>query len=175
MILGIDVGVGGAVAVLTETGEYCEVFDLPTQAGAVGKKARTVINARELYQRFFMLNCTREKISIAYVERIHATPINGSVATFSQGHSLGTITAALAIGGVPYVFVPAHAWKKELGLDPKADKEVSRGMAIRLYPTAPLDRKKDHDRAEALLLATYGLSRQRKGVGVSEASLPPVL
>ncbi len=36
------------------------------------------------------------------------------------------------------------------------DKELAIALAIQLFPKAPLSRKKDHNRAEALLIANYG-------------------
>ena len=44
-------------------------------------------------------------------------------------------------------------WKRSMGLD--STKSVSLDKARLLFPTAELDRKKDHNRAEALLLAEY--------------------
>jgi hypothetical protein len=44
-------------------------------------------------------------------------------------------------------------WKKYFGL--KHDKNASRTLGLRHFPQAPLARVKDHDRAEALLLALY--------------------
>ena len=45
-------------------------------------------------------------------------------------------------------------WKRALGLG--KDKEQARLRAMQLFAGADLRRKKDHGRAEALLLAWYG-------------------
>jgi crossover junction endodeoxyribonuclease RuvC len=45
-------------------------------------------------------------------------------------------------------------WKKAMGLAGK-DKEAARLKACGLFPHAGLSLKKDHNRAEALLLADY--------------------
>src|SRR5215470_1237898 len=51
---------------------------------------------------------------------------------------------------------PHTKWKTHFGLD--ADKEKSRALAIRLWPgTGLFERKKDHGRSEAALLARYGV------------------
>lgn len=55
------------------------------------------------------------------------------------------------------ILVKPAVWKKALGLN-KKDKDASIKKAIELFPEmeSKLARKKDHDRAEALLLAYYG-------------------
>ena len=45
-------------------------------------------------------------------------------------------------------------WKRTMGLD--SQKAGSLDKARLLFPTADIERKKDHGRAEALLLAEYG-------------------
>ena len=60
------------------------------------------------------------------------------------------LTGAIA---VPLTLVTAAALKRSMGLD--STKPVSVAKARLLFPTVDLDRKKDHNRAEALLLAEY--------------------
>jgi hypothetical protein len=60
----------------------------------------------------------------------------------------------LATLGLAYTRVRPGVWKKALGLT--RDKEQTRLRAMQLYPGADLRRKKDHGRAEALLLARWG-------------------
>jgi crossover junction endodeoxyribonuclease RuvC len=55
------------------------------------------------------------------------------------------------------MLVRPRAWKKDMGLT--ADKDESLSMARELWPDAPLARKKDNGRAEALLIAEW-LRRQ---------------
>ena len=57
--------------------------------------------------------------------------------------------------GLPLELVTPQAWKKRFGLN--SDKEQARSKAIELYPNASLDRKKDHGRTEAILIARFGL------------------
>lgn len=67
----------------------------------------------------------------------------------------GVLKCALSAHNIPYEEVLPKVWKKEMGLD--SDKEKSRALAIKLYPQCKdsLKRKKDHGRAEALLLLNY--------------------
>jgi hypothetical protein len=53
--------------------------------------------------------------------------------------------------------VTPQKWKKDLKLD--SDKNKSLALARELWPLAPLERKKDNGRAEALLMAEW-LRRQ---------------
>ena len=67
----------------------------------------------------------------------------------------GLIRGVLAGAGVPIISVTPAKWKKHFSLN--SDAEKSRALAIRRFPTAPLARKKDHGRAEALLMALWKL------------------
>jgi hypothetical protein len=53
----------------------------------------------------------------------------------------------------PWMLVTPHKWKKDMGLT--ADKNESLAMARELWPNAPLARKMDNGRAEALLMAEW--------------------
>ena len=159
LTLGIDIGVDGAIAVFDDEGRFVEVFDLPTMEGAIGK-TRRVINSLALHgmllRRSGPLDGTR-----ALIERVHAMPLNGVIATFSQGHSLGSVTTVLALLGIACELVQPTAWKKAVGLPAKPEKkqakEISRCAAIRLYPEAApfLELKKHHNRADAILIGRY--------------------
>ena len=61
--------------------------------------------------------------------------------------------------GFPLHVVRPQDWKRYFSL-PK-EKEHARALAISYYPQAPLARVKDHNRAEALLIARYGWERLR--------------
>jgi crossover junction endodeoxyribonuclease RuvC len=73
---------------------------------------------------------------------------------FTIGIGMGAWLCILAALQMPHTRIRPHVWKKAMGL--KAEKEQARGRAIQLFPQADLRRKKDHGRAEALLLAWYG-------------------
>lgn len=155
MILGIDVGVTGAVAVFEDDGTPIEVFDLPVMAN--GKRAARVksqVNAGALARRLRVFGAP----DVAYVEAVAARPGQGVSSMFSLGHSLGTVCAVLATLSIPFLLVQPQAWKTQFGLR-KADKDASRTLAIRLCPTMDLSLKKHHNRAEALLIAAYGAAR----------------
>jgi len=66
--------------------------------------------------------------------------------------------------GLAHTHVRPGVWKRSLGFS--KDKEAARLRAMQLFPGADLRRKRDHGRAEALLLAWYGL-----GHSVRQSSL----
>lgn len=150
LVVGIDPGVTGAIAI--HDGQGVLVEDLPVMAaGKGGQKVRNQINAAALAQ---FLRPYASEIKIAVVEQVSTMPGQGVASQGSIMRSLGCIEGVLAALGIPVEMVAPVKWKKAMGVT--SDKEVSRAAAQRLYPDAPLARKKDHDRAEAILLATYG-------------------
>ena len=73
---------------------------------------------------------------------------------WTTGYGFGIWIGLLAALQLPYSWVRPQVWKQAMGLG-KA-KEPSRLRAMQLFPRADLRRRKDHGRAEALLLAWYG-------------------
>lgn len=71
----------------------------------------------------------------------------------------GGLLATCLTLGKPVEVVNAGKWKRLAGLNGKS-KEYSRKKALRHFPSLlpRLKRKKDHNRAEALLLARFGQS-----------------
>jgi len=158
-IIGIDPGVTGAIAVIRNSITDFAVHDLPITQLDSGK----YIAALDLIG--ILRNLRRGESAVAYLERVHAMPKNGSVAAFSQGCTFGAIVAAIEVAGIPLVLVTPIGWKSALGVrgakgeSDRARKERSLGKARLLFPNAPLERAKDHGRAEALLIAYYGSTR----------------
>jgi Holliday junction resolvasome RuvABC endonuclease subunit len=148
MIIGIDPGsVSAAYAVLDSEGAIVDVGDVPVVDRMVdgSEFARIVGRLRP-----------REAI----VELVSAMPRQGVTSSFRFGMGCGILRGVLLAAGVPLYQVPATKWKKYFRLDNDAEK--SRAMAIRIWPTCEkLSRKKDHGRAEALLLARYHQETRR--------------
>jgi crossover junction endodeoxyribonuclease RuvC len=87
------------------------------------------------------------------IEQVSARPGQGTVSMFTFG---GAYMAAIAIAQRSYrptTMVTPQKWKKAMGLS--KDKNLSLDMARELWPEAPLKRKKDNGRAEALLIAEF--------------------
>lgn len=148
--IGIDPGLSGAVAFLRD-GAYVEVHDMPTVAKGSGS-VKTEVDPAGL------VSLLRQRVSVeeaaaAAVERVNAMPGQGVSSTFSLGDSFGCARSAVAACRFETVYVTPAQWKKHFKLS--GDKELSRALAVRLFPAAPLNFKKHADRAEALLLARW--------------------
>ena len=101
------------------------------------------------------------KPGVAVIEKVGAMPGQGVASTFKFGKACGLIEGTLAALNIPFHLVSPPVWKKSLGLRGK-DKEASRALAIRLYPSVRgLDLKKHQNRAEALLIGHW--YRHHKG------------
>jgi hypothetical protein len=89
------------------------------------------------------------------IEKAQAMPKQGVVSMFHYGVSYGTMIGILKALRKPYQEISPRTWKKEFSLT--NDKKESVVMAVKLFPGAAghLKFKKDHGKAEALLLAEY--------------------
>ena len=145
LIVGLDPGLTGAVAILNPGGHLIDVYDLPV----IGKH----INAAELatYEGW-RSNPTGFH---AVIEQVASRPGQSSVATFTFGHGVGSIEATFAVLGVPLTRVTPATWKKHFGLG--KDKNDSRRKATELWPakSSYFARVKDDGRAEAALIARW--------------------
>ena len=142
-VLGVDPGaVSGAYALIGPNGLAAIVDDIPVVDRQVDAAEWGRIIARL-------------KPDVAVVEQVGSMPKQGVASTFKFGMGCGLIRGVLAGAGVPIVNVAPTKWKKHFGLN--SDAEKSRALAIRRFPTAPLAHKKDHGRAEALLMALWKL------------------
>jgi len=140
-IVGIDPGVTGGIAFLWPDGQVA-VIDIPSVDGEIDV-AQFADQIRLMGPR------------AAIVERASARPGQGVSSTFRFGAAYGALRGTLAALGVPQHIVSPAKWKKHFALT--ANKEKSRALAIRLWPSCDaFRRKKDHGRAEAALIARYG-------------------
>lgn len=148
--IGIDPGLTGAVGVL-RNGEYETLFDIPSVLKGAGVVKRE-LDPANFYRLIQGVQDPKESCEIA-LERVSAMPGQGSSSVFSFGDTYGVCRSVAAISGLPVFLVPPATWKKHFKIG--RDKEESRALAIRLFPTAELGLKKYADRAEALLMARY--------------------
>jgi len=157
ILLGIDPGLTGAMAAITPDRRYTGVFDMPVIAKGKGATVQRHIDAAGLASLIKQARIAAGSVDVwmAAVEQVAARPGQGVSGVFSLGDSFGAIRATLAVKGIATEFVSPSTWKRAYGLD--ADKERARAKAIELFPDMAdaLARKKDHGRAEALLIAEF--------------------
>jgi crossover junction endodeoxyribonuclease RuvC len=159
IILGIDPGLTGAISALCTTRGLLDVADLPTCSNGLesGKMLRW-LDARKLSdilahwsERF---EFGKEDVQ-AVIERPIAMPGQQISTAASNFDSQGALRTVMELRGFRPQFITPNDWKKLFGVG--KDKDASRKAALTLYPNAPVTRAKDHNRAEAILIARYGM------------------
>lgn len=160
VVLGIDPGITGALALIGAGGIVVDVQDMPTLASGV--KARRMVDAIAL-RDLLLQYATARGNQIACIEQVSAQPTDGRAGAFSFGRSLGTIEAVTLCAGLPLLRVQPAAWKRFAGIAAGAGKEASIEAALRLHPSARpwLTRRQDHGRADAILIAAWAAQRAR--------------
>ena len=152
IIIGVDPGISGAISVV-ENKKILEVYDTPTMIE--GKKNKRQINGAQV------TNIIKERLNnkeevVVVVEHVNAMPGQGVTSMFNFGQSFGVIKGICAALGLPIYFVRPSKWKKHFNLI-KTNKDASRTKVIEAYPeiSSKLHRKKDSNRADAILIALY--------------------
>lgn len=149
MIVGIDPGITGAIALLKNDLTFYKVFDMPTMV--MGKGTKQQVNDAALAKIFL----DNPGVDIAFIEEVNAMPGQGVTSMFNFGCSWGMARGVLAALMIPYTLIRPTAWKRNAGIIGR-DKDAARTMAQHLYPEAPLSRKKDIGRADAILIGRFG-------------------
>jgi crossover junction endodeoxyribonuclease RuvC len=151
IVLGLDPGLSGALAILNEDGTLDSVHDLPVVRD--GKLAW--IDGGRLQS--MLIDGQRGRTAKAFVERVHAMPKQGVSSSFNFGVGFGSVLSILQARHVSIELVQPMLWKRATGLT--SDKNASLDKARILFPTAELSLKKHDGRAEAILLARWGWLR----------------
>ena len=148
-VCGIDPGIHGALAIINindgAAPELIAVCDVPT----IGVKAKE--RANTMIVRDWLL---AHRPDHALIERAGSMPKQGVASTFKYARAVGSLETVVACSGIPYSIIEPSVWKKFHHL-PGKDKEAARQRALQLFPSAHalFARKKDHQRAEAALIA----------------------
>jgi len=152
IIIGIDPGINGAISIL-ENKKILEVYDTPTMIE--GKKNKRQINGAQV-TNIIKERLNKEQEVVVVVEHVNAMPGQGVTSMFNFGQSFGVIKGICAALSIPIYFVRPTKWKKHFNLI-KTNKDASRTKVIEAYPeiSSKLHRKKDSNRADAILIALY--------------------
>ena len=152
IIIGIDPGVSGGISVL-ENKKVIDVFEMPTMID--GKKNKKQVNGAQV-SNIIKENIGKEKDIIVVVEHVNAMPGQGVTSMFNFGQSFGVIKGICSALSIPIYFVRPAKWKKYFNLI-KTNKDASRTKVIQVYPeiSNQLARKKDSNKADAILIARY--------------------
>src|SRR5437016_6522332 len=151
LFCGIDPGLSGAVAILAADSALVALHDTPVLTISIRRGTRQEYDTPGLVA---LLAPYAGPQTQAIIEEAQAMPGQGTRSMFTIGLGMGVWLGILATLELAHTRVRPSVWKKALGLT--SDKEQARLRAMQLFPTADLRRKRDHGRAESLLLAYYG-------------------
>lgn len=156
-VLGIDPGLHGAAAVVeiaaAKSFNLLDVIDIPI----MGEDARRRVDAIQLAGWLH-----RHRVDHAVIERVSLHPDQNVASGGIFMRAVGYLECAVLLSNVPLSSLEARPWKHHFGLI-KAEKEAARLVAIHVFGPAAEDRwfsrKKDHNRAEAALIARYAAEK----------------
>ncbi len=159
--IGIDVGLGGAVAhvacdSLGAAGEIKAIYDLPA-IGTPGSAGGRTLNLPALAELFRDLRYETDGQLQVTMERVGPMKNDSRAGAFKFGRTFGGIEGVLAALGIGYRLITPQTWKRYFGLL-KAKKTDSIKVALQHYPRAAsmFTLVKHHNRAESLLIAEWG-------------------
>ena len=150
-IIGIDPGLSGGIAILDDL-KIFDVFDMPIMSE--GKKNKNQLNSAQL------VNILKKNIvngnTFVIVEQVSAMPGQGVTSMFNFGQSFGILKGICSAMHLSMHFVRPAKWKKYFNLI-KCEKDASRTKAIEIFPyfSTNLSKKKDANKADAILIASY--------------------
>ena len=154
LIIGIDPGISGSICFL-EDGIIKDVLEMPTMTE--GKKNKKQVNGSQIYNEISFRIKTYEKKNIKVViEQVSAMPGQGVTSMFNFGQSFGILKGICSAMQLPIYFVRPAKWKKYFNLI-NSEKDASRTRAIEIFPyfSSQLSKKKDANKADAILIASF--------------------
>ena len=152
--IGIDPGITGSICFF-EDGKIIDVVEMPNMAE--GKKNKRQVNGAQIYHEISKRIKNLEKKDIKVViEQVSAMPGQGVTSMFNFGQSFGVLKGICAAMQIPMYFVRPAKWKKYFNLI-NSEKDASRTKAIEIFPhfSAQLSRKKDSNKADAILISSF--------------------
>ena len=154
LIIGIDPGISGSICFF-EDGRILDVVEMPTMTE--GKKNKKQVNGSQIYNEISNRIKQRDKKEIKVViEQVSAMPGQGVTSMFNFGQSYGILKGICSAMRLPMYFVRPAKWKKYFNLI-NSEKDASRTKAIEIFPyfASQLSRKKDSNKADAILIASF--------------------
>ena len=151
MVQTVDPGLDGGIAILD--GKHLELLETIPTSPKTGFIKRQV-DGRKLAEILRVFPDAE-----VWLEGVASRPGQGVASVFSFGDTYGSIRGVLGALNIPTYTVAPQTWKKWLKI---SSKEDSLKAAFDLFKV-PF-KKKDHNIAEALLLAYYG-QKERENHG----------
>jgi len=154
LIIGIDPGISGSICFF-EDGKIVDVVEMPNMTE--GKKNKKQVNGAQIYNEISKRTQNLEKKDVKVViEQVSAMPGQGVTSMFNFGQSFGILKGICSAMRLSMYFVRPAKWKKYFNLI-NSEKDASRTRAIEIFPyfSSQLSRKKDSNKADAILIASF--------------------
>ena len=154
LVIGIDPGISGSICFF-EDGKVIDIVEMPSMAD--GKKSKRQVNGAQIYNEISLRikNINKKDIRVV-IEQVSAMPGQGVTSMFNFGQSFGVLKGICSAMQLSMYFVRPAKWKKYFNLI-NSEKDASRTKAIQIFPyiSAQLSRKKDANKADAILIASF--------------------
>ena len=154
LVIGIDPGISGSICFFQD-GKINDVVEMPTMIE--GKKNKKQVNGSQIFNEISYRTKKIDKKDIKVViEQVSAMPGQGVTSMFNFGQSFGILKGICSAMQLPMYFVRPAKWKKYFNLI-NSEKDASRARAIEIFPyfSSQLSRKKDTNKADAILIASF--------------------
>ena len=154
LIIGIDPGISGSICFFQD-GKIVDVIEMPTMTE--GKKNKKQVNGSQIFNEISekIKKLDKNEINVV-IEQVSAMPGQGVTSMFNFGQSFGILKGICSSMQLPMYFVRPVKWKKYFNLI-NSEKDASRTRAIEIFPyfSSQLSRKKDSNKADAILIASF--------------------
>ena len=153
-IIGIDPGITGSICFFQD-GKIIDVIEMPNMPE--GKKNKKQVNGAQIfYEISTRIKLIKKENIKVVIEQVSAMPGQGVTSMFNFGQSFGTLKGICSAMQLPMYFVRPAKWKKYFNLL-NSEKDASRTKAIEIFPyfSSNLSKKKDSNKADAILLASF--------------------
>jgi crossover junction endodeoxyribonuclease RuvC len=154
LIIGIDPGISGSICFFQD-GKIIDVVEMPTMTE--GKKNKKQVNGSQIFNEILSRIKKLDKKDVkVIIEQVSAMPGQGVTSMFNFGQSFGVLKGICSAMQLPMYFVRPAKWKKYFNLI-NSEKDASRTRAIEIFPyfSGQLSRKKDSNKADAILIASF--------------------
>lgn len=150
MRIGIDPGMSGSMSIISTSNNGDESIEI------IRFEKHTEHDLSDIVKKALAVDCPK----FCVIEKVHAMPMNGSVANFKLGYSFGMLKTLLIENKVPFEEKIPTAWMKYFGMKKGKNKSATewknelKGKAQQYYP----EHKVTLDMADSMLPVGLGSS-----------------
>ena len=154
LVIGIDPGISGSICFLND-GKILDVIEMPTMTD--GKKNKKQVNGSQIFNEISKRidNIDVKEVRVV-IEQVSAMPGQGVTSMFNFGQTFGILKGICSAMQLSMYFVRPAKWKKYFNLI-NSEKDASRTRVIEIFPyiSSQLSKKKDSNKADAILIASF--------------------